>query len=114
MRRSYNMRNDYDSDGFSGLAFFLLGAVTGAAVTLLFAPMSGERTREYLGNSARQAREQVAAAAGKARDLAERGRQAAVVTMDEWRPKVEEAVAQGRQAFDRAGEAMKQAGNGEV
>ena len=35
---------------------FLVGALTGAAVALLFAPASGEETREYLGQKAREGR----------------------------------------------------------
>ena len=34
---------------------FVVGALTGAAVALLFAPASGEETREYLGQKAREA-----------------------------------------------------------
>ena len=33
---------------------FVFGALTGAAVALLFAPASGEETREYLGQKARE------------------------------------------------------------
>jgi gas vesicle protein len=33
---------------------FVVGALTGAAVALLFAPASGEETREYLGEKARE------------------------------------------------------------
>jgi gas vesicle protein len=106
--------NDYDSDPWSGLALFLLGVASGAAVTLLFAPMSGKKTRGYLADGARQARDQMNAAAQKARDLAERGRQTAVVTMDEWRPKVDAALAQGQETLEQARQAYRQATSGEA
>ena len=35
---------------------FLLGAVAGAAVALLYAPASGEETREFLSEKARAGR----------------------------------------------------------
>ena len=46
---------------------FLVGALTGAAVALLFAPASGEETREYLGQRAREGR-------ARAREAVEQGR----------------------------------------
>jgi gas vesicle protein len=58
---------------------FMLGAVTGAAVALLFAPASGEETREYLGERARE---------GKAR-------------VREGREHMIAAVDRGREAFER-------------
>ena len=44
---------------------FLLGAVSGAAVALLYAPATGEQTREYLGEKAREGREKAAEAAAE-------------------------------------------------
>ena len=38
-----------DTSGGSVMLAFVLGALTGAAVALLFAPAAGEETREYLG-----------------------------------------------------------------
>ena len=38
------------------LLAFMLGAVSGAAVALLYAPASGRETREYLGEQAREPR----------------------------------------------------------
>ena len=45
------------------LMAFILGAVAGAAVALLYAPATGEETREYLGQRAREGREKVVDAA---------------------------------------------------
>ncbi len=53
------------------LMAFLLGAVAGAAVALLYAPATGEETREYLGQRAREGREKVVDAARQFRDAAE-------------------------------------------
>ena len=36
------------------LLAFLVGAIAGAAVALLYAPVSGRETREYLGDKARE------------------------------------------------------------
>jgi len=47
---------------------FMIGALTGAAVALLFAPASGEETREYLGQKAREGK-------AKAREAMEQGRE---------------------------------------
>jgi gas vesicle protein len=67
-----------DNSG-SVMVAFMLGALTGAAVALLFAPASGEETREYLGERARE---------GKAR-------------VREGREHVIAAVERGREAFER-------------
>jgi gas vesicle protein len=58
---------------------FVIGALTGAAVALLFAPASGEETREYLGEKARE---------GKAK-------------FREGREHLIAAVERGREAFER-------------
>jgi gas vesicle protein len=78
------------------LLSFLVGAVAGAAVALLYAPTTGAETREYLGTKAREGRV-------RANEVAERGR---------------EVVKQGREtlstAIDRGREAYKQARAGET
>ena len=58
---------------------FVIGALTGAAVALLFAPATGEETREYLGEKARE---------GKAK-------------VREGREHLIAAVERGREAFER-------------
>jgi gas vesicle protein len=67
-----------DNSG-SVMVAFVIGALTGAAVALLFAPASGEETREYLGEKARE---------GKAR-------------VREGREHLIAAVERGREAFER-------------
>jgi gas vesicle protein len=61
-------------DGLGGgavLLAFILGAVAGAAVALLYAPATGEETRDYLGQRAREGREKVVDAARQFRASAE-------------------------------------------
>ena len=67
-----------DNSG-SVMVAFVIGALTGAAVALLFAPASGEETREFLGEKARE---------GKAK-------------VREGREHLIAAVERGREAFER-------------
>jgi gas vesicle protein len=63
-------RNDNVGGGAVLLAF-VAGAVAGAAVALLFAPATGEETREYIGQRAREGREKVVDAARQFRPATE-------------------------------------------
>ena len=84
------MSNDSSSGGTVMLAF-LVGALTGAAVALLFAPASGEETREYLGQRAREGR-------ARAREALEQGRE----VYQRQREHLTSAVERGREAFQQA------------
>jgi gas vesicle protein len=53
------------------LLAFVAGALAGAAVALLYAPATGDETREYLGQRAREGREKVVDAARQFRTAAE-------------------------------------------
>jgi gas vesicle protein len=53
------------------LLAFIAGAVAGAAVALLYAPATGDETREYIGQRAREGREKVVDAARQFRAAAE-------------------------------------------
>jgi gas vesicle protein len=79
------------------LVAFVAGAVTGAAVALLFAPASGEETREYLGERAREGRERAAEAARQGRELLERQRE-----------NLSSAFERGRDAYQTAREKGQQ------
>jgi len=60
------------NDGFGAgslLLAFVAGAVTGAAAALLFAPASGEDTRGFLGQAAREGRDRAAGAARQGREM---------------------------------------------
>lgn len=72
---------------------FVIGALTGAAVALLFAPAAGEETREYLGQKARDGK-------AKARDAVEQGRD----YYNSQRENLVTAVGRGREAFEQARE----------
>jgi len=80
-------------DGGAGsvLLAFLLGAVSGAAVALLYAPVTGRETREYLSEKAREGRE-------RATDAAEKGRHA----ISQGRETVATAIERGREAYQQA------------
>lgn len=72
---------------------FVIGALTGAAVALLYAPASGEETRDFLGQKAREGKV-------KARDAMDQGRD----YYNSQRENLTTAVERGREAFDQARE----------
>ena len=53
------------------MMWFVLGAAVGAAVALLYAPQSGDRTRRILSRKAKESRE---ALSDSGRELLDRGR----------------------------------------
>jgi len=81
-----------DNSG-SVMVAFVIGALTGAAVALLFAPASGEETREFLGQKAREGRD-------KAREAVDQGRD----YYRSQRDNLVTAVERGREAFQQARE----------
>jgi gas vesicle protein len=80
-------------DGGAGsiLLAFILGAVSGAAVALLYAPASGRETRDYLGDRADEARARAADAAARGRDVISQGRETLTT-----------AIEKGREAYQQA------------
>ena len=72
---------------------FVLGALTGAAVALLFAPATGEETRELLSQKAREGKL-------KAREAMDQGRE----FYRSQRENLVTAVERGREAFEQARE----------
>jgi gas vesicle protein len=76
---------------------FVIGALTGAAVALLFAPASGEETRDYLGQKAREGK-------AKAREAMDQGRE----YYNSQRENLVTAVERGREAFEQARERGEQ------
>jgi len=85
------MARDEGAGAGNILLAFILGAVSGAAVALLYAPASGNETREYLGDKAREGRERAAAAAGKGREILNQGRET-----------LSTAIDRGREAYQQA------------
>ena len=85
------MARDEGAGAGSILLAFILGAVSGAAVALLYAPAAGNETREYLGERAREGRERAEAAAEKGREILKEGRET-----------LSTAVDRGREAYQQA------------
>jgi gas vesicle protein len=73
------------------LLAFLLGAVAGAAAALLYAPATGDETREYLGKKARESRDRAADAAAKGREVINQGRET-----------ITTAIERGKEAYQQA------------
>jgi len=90
--------------GNSGSVFmaFVIGAVAGAAVALLYAPATGEDTRRKLAEKAREGRERAERLRREGREFINRQRETVSATVDE-------AVERGREAFDRGREAFERA-----
>lgn len=80
-----------DNNSATVLLAFLVGALTGAGAALLFAPASGEETREYLGQKAREGR-------ARARGAVEQGRE----LYETQRETLTSAVERGREAYQQA------------
>jgi len=85
------MANDESGGAGSILLAFILGAVSGAAVALLYAPQSGKETREYLNERANEARVRAAEAAAKGREAINQGRET-----------LNTAIERGREAYHQA------------
>jgi gas vesicle protein len=85
------MANDDAGGAGSILLAFILGAVSGAAVALLYAPASGRETREYLNDRAAEARARAAEAAAKGREALNQGRDT-----------LNTAIERGREAYQQA------------
>ncbi len=85
------MASGNDAGAGSVMLAFLLGAVAGAAVALLYAPATGQDTREFLGDKAREGRARATEAAARGREVVNRGRET-----------VATAIERGREAYDQA------------
>ncbi len=85
------MARDEGAGAGSILLAFLLGAVSGAAVALLYAPATGAETREYLGERAREGRERASVLADKSREIINDGRDTLAT-----------AIERGREAYQQA------------
>ena len=85
------MSRDEGVGAGSVLLAFILGAVSGAAVALLYAPASGRDTREYLGERAREGKARASEAAAKGREALAQGRET-----------LSTAIDRGREAYQQA------------
>jgi gas vesicle protein len=85
------MSNDTNNGTGTIIVAFVAGALTGAAVALLLAPASGEETREYLSQKARESRAKAREALNEGRDF-----------YNQQREGLSSAIERGREAFQDA------------
>jgi gas vesicle protein len=85
------MARDEGAGAGSVLLAFLLGAISGAAVAILYAPSSGNDTRGLLGEKAREGRERMAEATAKGRQAINQGKE-----------RLAHAIERGREAYQQA------------
>ncbi len=85
----------------SKISYFMVGLGIGALVGILFAPKSGEETRDYLTQRAEEGREYAQRKARelreRAEDFVERGKQVA----NRQKESLSAAVDAGREAYQR-------------
>ena len=79
------------STGSGLLVAFVLGAMAGAAVALLYAPAPGDETRRKLAERAREGRQRAEGMVRESREFINRQRE-----------QVASAIDRGREAFDEA------------
>ena len=87
------MARDENAGAGGILVAFVLGAVAGAAVALLYAPATGRETRDFLGEKAREGRD-------RANEVAVKGRQ----VLNQSRETLNTAIERGREAYQHARE----------
>jgi gas vesicle protein len=92
------MSRDNNTGAGSVMLAFVVGALTGAAVALLFAPASGEETREYLGQKAREGRDKARDAVDQGREFYQRNRETVATAIDRGREAFQQARERGDQA----------------
>ena len=95
------MARDHDGHAGAVLMAFVLGAVSGAAVALLWAPHAGEDTRRLLNERVREGRERVTDAARQGREFATKQRESLATAIDRGR----EAYQGARDKSEDASEA---------
>ncbi len=89
-------------NGGSKVSYFLVGMGIGALLGILFAPKSGEETREYLTRRADEGKDYAQRKARELReradDLLERGRD----TVEAGRDSINDAIEAGKSAYRQA------------
>lgn len=84
------------------MSYFLVGLGIGALLGILFAPKSGEETREYLAKKAEEGKEYAQRKARELRErteeVLERGKEA----VSRQRQQVSAAIEAGREAYEKA------------
>ena len=82
-----------ENNGGSMVGGFLLGAVVGAGLALIFAPMPGDETRRHLGQAARKLKQGAGSQLDHVKDAVKGGAH-----------DVQSALEAGRDVFRRSGE----------
>jgi len=77
---------------------FVAGAIAGAAVALLYAPATGEETREFLGQRAREGKDRAADAARQGRELLTKQRENLTTAFDRAREQFQATRETGQDA----------------
>jgi gas vesicle protein len=85
------MAKDDGAGAGSILLAFLLGAVSGAAVALLYAPATGRETRDFVADRAHESLDRAAEAAQKGREAVSQGRET-----------LTSAIERGKEAYQQA------------
>lgn len=78
---------------------FMAGAITGAAITMLCAPMSGAEARRRIVDTGRQAGRKAQGAVTEVKDGVERKVSDAVAAVSEKADRVATAVERGKEAY---------------
>jgi len=86
----------------SRVSYFLVGLGIGALVGILFAPKSGEETRQYLKDKADEGREFAQKKAREIRERAEEMGDRARSAVDRQREQLASAIDAGTEAYQRA------------
>lgn len=90
-----------DNNVGSKVSFFLVGLGIGALVGILFAPKSGEETREYLAQKADEGREYAQRKARELRERAEDVLERGKTVATRQKETLAAAVDAGREAYQR-------------
>ena len=89
------------SEGNSGskLAFFLAGMGIGAILALLFAPKSGQETREFIAQKAEEGKDYMTARGRELRKQAEEAVEKAKDVVSKQKEQLSAALEAGKQAY---------------
>jgi gas vesicle protein len=85
----------------SKASYFMVGLGVGALLGILFAPRSGEETREYLANKADEGREYAQRKARELRERAEDLLERSKEVVKNQKESISAAVDAGREAYQR-------------
>ena len=89
-----------ENNGGSKVAFFLAGMGIGAILALLFAPKSGQETREFIAQKAEEGRDYMAARGRELRKQAEEAVGKAKDVVSKQKEQLSAALEAGKQAYE--------------